>query len=86
VNIKMESQSKRVYSVDEVAEIFDVNPRTIYRMLNRGDLLGIKLGNQWRIPKDYVDNMLDVNNRKVETNIPTRKLELEDLEANDELD
>jgi len=35
----------------EVADLFGVGLKTIYRMLERGDLVGFKVGDRWRILK-----------------------------------
>ena len=35
-------------TVEEVAKRFGVNPTTVYRLAQRGQLPGFKVGNQWR--------------------------------------
>lgn len=47
------------YTADEVAKKLNLHPRTVRRMLNTGDLPGVRFGSrQWRIPhamfEDYV--------------------------------
>ena len=48
----------RVYTVEEVAEMMKVHPRTVYRMLDQGRLKGFKFGAAWRITQDEVDAIL----------------------------
>ena len=35
-------------TVDEVAAYLRVNPMTVYRLVNRGELPGVKVGDLWR--------------------------------------
>lgn len=39
----------QLLTVEEVAEYCAVSMKTIYRALNRGELVGSKIGAQWRI-------------------------------------
>ena len=45
----------KVYTVDEVAALLKVNPRTVYRMLERGEMKGFKVGTAWRISHDAIE-------------------------------
>ncbi len=42
------------YTVEEVAESLKVHTRTVYRMLERGELRGFKVGAAWRISDDVL--------------------------------
>jgi acetyl-CoA synthetase len=44
--------SPKVYTIEEVAELLKVNPRTINRMLERGELRGFKVGRLWRVSEE----------------------------------
>lgn len=48
----------RVYTVEELAEMMKVHPRTVYRMLEQGRIKGFKFGAAWRITQDEVDAIL----------------------------
>lgn len=48
----------KAYTVDEVAAILKVHPRTVYRMVERGELRGVKVGVLWRIPQEALDAFL----------------------------
>jgi excisionase family DNA binding protein len=61
------SPAREYYSADEVAEKLNLHPRTVRRMLNNGQLPGVRFGSrQWRIPhalfEEYVRN--EVRGRK----------------------
>ena len=44
----MDSQSDPL-TVDEAAAFLRVHPRTVLRLLARGELPGVKVGRQWRL-------------------------------------
>jgi excisionase family DNA binding protein len=48
----------KVYTVEEVAEMMKVHPRTVYRMLDQGKIKGFKFGAAWRITQAEVDAMM----------------------------
>ncbi|MEZ4661573.1 MAG: MEDS domain-containing protein [Caldilineaceae bacterium] len=43
--------------VEEVAQLLRTTPRTVYRWLNDGKILGKKVGRSWRIPKQVVADL-----------------------------
>lgn len=48
-----------VLSVDEVAEILSVTPRTVRQLTNNGTISSVKIGRIIRIPKDKLINFLE---------------------------
>ena len=44
----MTNRLDKLMTVDEVAAYLRVNPMTVYRMVNRGALPGVKVGDLWR--------------------------------------
>ena len=42
---------KLYYSIDETAQILEVHPNTIRKLIKAGKLPAEQLGRQWRIPK-----------------------------------
>lgn len=42
----------KALKVAEVADRMALNPKTVYRMLERGELRGVKAGRVWRVPVD----------------------------------
>lgn len=48
--------SKAYLSVGEVAKRFGVNNTTIYRLVQRGMLPGLKIGGQWRFSEEILQS------------------------------
>jgi excisionase family DNA binding protein len=46
-------------TVNQLAETFQLSPRTIYRALERAELRGSKLGSRWRIRIDDANAWFD---------------------------
>ena len=42
-------------TMEEIAEYLKVSKETIYKMAQKGQLPGTKVGNQWRFNKQIVD-------------------------------
>jgi excisionase family DNA binding protein len=47
-----------VYTILEAAKLLKVSDDTIRRLIKTGELDAVKVGNQWRIKKSSVDNLL----------------------------
>ena len=47
--------TKLYYSVDEAAEVLGVHRNTIKNRIKDGGLQAIKIGRQWRIPKEALE-------------------------------
>ncbi|NPA89856.1 MAG: helix-turn-helix domain-containing protein [Chloroflexi bacterium] len=52
----------------QLQELLNVDRTTIYRMVSRGELPAVRVGNQWRFPRDAVLQWLE--NRRVHTTTP----------------
>lgn len=52
----MESDNQH-YSILDLAEIFGVNKKTIYRLIRRGRIKAVYIGTQVRISKEEVDRL-----------------------------
>lgn len=51
-------QAPTLHSLQEVAERFGVNERTVRRWIGSGALQAYKLGHQWRISQTDIDTFL----------------------------
>lgn len=60
-----EPKIEKYYTSREVAELLHKNPATILRYLRKGDLLGVKVGNSWRIPYRSVAKILQLEHDPV---------------------
>ena len=63
-------QQTKNLSIEEVASWLEVNPRTIYRLAQTGQIPGFKVGGQWRfneeILKDWMVDKITVERLKAE--------------------
>ncbi len=50
--------SNNAMTVQEVAEYLNVDPKTVYRLVNRGKLPGFKVGGSWRFQRDDLDGWI----------------------------
>jgi excisionase family DNA binding protein len=50
----------RVFTIDEVAEILKVNPRTVNRLIERGELKAAKVGRVYRITEQALNEFLNL--------------------------
>jgi len=51
----------KMYSIEEVADMLNVNRNTVRRMLIRGELKGIKVGRLWRIKEEDLKEFLAID-------------------------
>ena len=45
-------------TIEEVAEWLNVNPKTIYRLLQRKEIPGFKVGGQWRVNQEMLQEWM----------------------------
>ena len=64
--------------VADVAGRLGVNPKTVYRMLETGQLRGVRAGRLWRVPADALDEYLRAGGQRGEAG---EELSPEDLVA-----
>ena len=48
-----------LYTIDEIAQILGLNPRTIRRYIEKGQLRGERIGGSWRISEQAFKEMFD---------------------------
>lgn len=57
-------------TIDEVAHWLEVNPKTIYRLVQKGGIPGFKVGGRWRFNeqmlKDWMTDQVTVKHLKAE--------------------
>lgn len=49
---------EKMLTVAEVAEFLRVSERTIYNLLEAGDLRGVRIGRSWRIPREALEEII----------------------------
>ena len=61
---------KDLLTVEQVAQLLDVHPMTVYRMVEKGKLPGFKVGTHWRFLKgameDWMTDQTQVTRLKTE--------------------
>jgi excisionase family DNA binding protein len=48
-----------LYTVEQVAEKFEVHPETVRKLARSGELSGKKIGNSWRFSDEDLKKFLD---------------------------
>ena len=56
-----------LFTPKQLAEYLQLSPRTVYRMLERNELPGVRVGGQWRFRKSEVDCWLDRGLQRLDT-------------------
>lgn len=46
-------------TVEEVAAIFNVSPRTVLRLIDAREIQALRVGRQWRFRKEWVREWID---------------------------
>jgi excisionase family DNA binding protein len=54
----MKSETE-IITVPELSQLLRVHPSTIYRMLHRGELPGIRIASEWRFRREAIVKWLD---------------------------
>ncbi len=56
--------NESVLTIKQIAEYLHVTERTIYNLLQRGELPGFKVGVAWRFRKEDIDRWIQKNMKK----------------------
>jgi excisionase family DNA binding protein len=52
-------RGQQFFTVDEVAELLQVNRRTIINLLASGKLVGFRVGRNWRITREDLERFIE---------------------------
>lgn len=55
----MSSEDVKVYSVKEVAKILQTSRQQVRRMIQNEELAAVKVGREWRIPAERLEEFLE---------------------------
>ena len=50
--------SHEIFTPKQVAAYLQLSPKTVYRIINRGELIAARVGGQYRIQKSHIDLFL----------------------------
>ena len=53
-----------ILTIRELAKYLNVTERTIYNLLDRGELPGFKVGVNWRFKREDIDKWIEENKKK----------------------
>lgn len=48
---------KEILDLKDVAEYLGLNKRTVYNLVRKGEIPGTKIGRQWRVKKDSLEDL-----------------------------
>ena len=46
-------------TIDDLSSYLKISKETIYKMVQKGSIPALKVGNQWRFQKDQINNWLN---------------------------
>ena len=61
----MVSQMDKMLTVEMVAEQFNVSPRTVVRLIEKGQMQALRVGRQWRVDPAWVEEWMNRNKTEV---------------------
>jgi excisionase family DNA binding protein len=63
----------RLMTASQVGELLDVDPSTVYRMAADGRLDAVRVGRQWRFPREEIDALLGREHDQTDTRTNTAR-------------
>ena len=51
-------EKSALMTIEEVAEYLRVHPSTVYRLVRQGSLPAVKIGKQWRVDREALEEWL----------------------------
>jgi len=58
----------KYYSPTELAEILNLDPRTVRNLIKKGEIKAIKVGSQWRIGENDFETFIEENRNVIDDN------------------
>ena len=76
-------------TLEQVAEVLQVSTKTVLRLIDRGELTGVKVGKAWRFTREdlqlYIDSQRSggevVSKREIEQKLAEKQAFSQDVEA-----
>lgn len=60
----MIEREKEFYTVPEIKKILKVSTQTVMKYVKKRDLIGFRIGNQWRVSKKSLEVFIDRNSNE----------------------
>jgi excisionase family DNA binding protein len=70
IDVEATMKEDALMTLREVAKYLRVVPLTVYRMINRDDLTAIKVGNEWRVRREDLQDYLNRSTRHAKESEP----------------
>ncbi len=63
--MKNEKKDTVIMTVDEVADYLKLSKITVYKLTQKGEIPGFRIGSSWRYNKETIDEIARVGTRKI---------------------
>ncbi len=60
----MKRDRQKYYTIPDLAEMFGVHSRTIRRLIDDGEIQAFRVGAQWRVSSEQLDNYIESTTNK----------------------
>jgi excisionase family DNA binding protein len=64
-----QDEMEELMTVEAVARLFNVSPRTVVRLVERRQMRAIRIGRQWRFRREWIDAWLDKNTQSPQDDV-----------------
>lgn len=63
--MKKDNTNSQIMTVDEVAGYLKLSKITVYKLTQKGEIPGFRIGSSWRYNKDVIDEIARVGTKKI---------------------
>ena len=60
---------ERMVTVEELAQRFNVSPRTVLRLIQSREIRALRVGRQWRFKKEWIEQWVDKQTTEVQEDL-----------------
>lgn len=64
--------NRELLTVKQVQDILHLSERTVFRLIQRKELKGFKVGREWRFEQSDIDNFIERQRRKIDEDTDKR--------------
>jgi excisionase family DNA binding protein len=63
MGINNEKKSENIYEINELIDLLQVTRRTLLKYIREKKLKAFKVGNNWRVTQEYLDEFIEKNKK-----------------------
>ena len=63
--MKKDNTNSQIMTVDEVAAYLKLSKITVYKLTQKGEIPGFRIGSSWRYNKEVIDEIARVGTKKI---------------------